>query len=278
MITITYVGETIKYTKIQFPSGEIGIELVDDFHWTEGEDYNVYVAALVCKPADIMELFLVLDAVKHRFKTSDVVLNLPYIPFGRQDRYTTDTSSFSLKIFADILNSFELKEINTTTPHSNVSGLLINNLKELPDIGSLCEFLTRNKIMSCAPSASCKNTIVISPDAGAEKRAYTYAEKIKADEVVVCSKRRDPKTGEILGMTSPPIPENKHLVVIDDICDGGRTFIELAKIMPKNRKSLLLYVTHGIFSKGRQVLFDAGYDHVHAAFTFIEKRLKNESK
>ena len=33
-----------------------------------------------------------------------------------------------------------------------------------------------------------------------------------------------------------------------DICDGGRTFIELAKVLKDNgAKRVTLYVTHGIF-------------------------------
>ena len=38
---------------------------------------------------------------------------------------------------------------------------------------------------------------------------------------------------------------------MDDICDGGRTFIELAKALKVDGpRSVWLYVTHGIFSQG----------------------------
>lgn len=41
------------------------------------------------------------------------------------------------------------------------------------------------------------------------------------------------------------------VLIIDDICDGGRTFIEIAKIC-KNRNSgnVYLVVSHAIFSNG----------------------------
>ena len=38
---------------------------------------------------------------------------------------------------------------------------------------------------------------------------------------------------------------------IDDICDGGQTFISLAQSLKKQGAAeIFLYVTHGIFSKG----------------------------
>ena len=39
---------------------------------------------------------------------------------------------------------------------------------------------------------------------------------------------------------------------MDDICDGGRTFIELAKAIRASRPTAEVYlvVTHGIFSNG----------------------------
>ena len=56
-------------------------------------------------------------------------------------------------------------------------------------------------------------------------------------------------------------------VVTDDICDGGGTFIALIKnIKHKFCKGSKFYlcVTHGIFSKGVDVLEEAGYDAVFA--------------
>jgi ribose-phosphate pyrophosphokinase len=45
-------------------------------------------------------------------------------------------------------------------------------------------------------------------------------------------------------------------VIIDDICDGGRTFVELAKAMKESRPTAKIYliVTHGIFSAGFDTL------------------------
>jgi ribose-phosphate pyrophosphokinase len=43
-------------------------------------------------------------------------------------------------------------------------------------------------------------------------------------------------------------------VIVDDICDGGRTFLEIAKTIRSERNisilKIYLVVTHGIFSAG----------------------------
>ena len=49
-----------------------------------------------------------------------------------------------------------------------------------------------------------------------------------------------------------PIKIDNYLIV-DDIIDGGRTFIELSKELVRkgiDKSQINLYVTHGIFSKG----------------------------
>jgi ribose-phosphate pyrophosphokinase len=104
--------------------------------------------------------------------------------------------------------------------------------------------------------------LVVFPDAGARTR-YRYAACVPH---IVFEKARNQQTGEILGhvLTSDGNPEllkdNKHVLIVDDICDGGATFLSIAKAVNAKYKSVKidLFVTHGIFSKGRKVLEDVG--------------------
>ena len=68
----------------------------------------------------------------------------------------------------------------------------------------------------------------------------------------------------------PELPINKDVVIVDDICDGGATFINIAKEVKNQYKNvdkhcqgkIYLIVTHGIFSKGFKELskyFDGVY-------------------
>jgi ribose-phosphate pyrophosphokinase len=77
-------------------------------------------------------------------------------------------------------------------------------------------------------------------------------------------------SGKIIRTEVPGLdntPGQRNFVICDDICDGGRTFIEIAKairdIRPKEifNDKIYLCVTHGIFS--------AGFEELEKYFTAI---------
>jgi ribose-phosphate pyrophosphokinase len=107
----------------------------------------------------------------------------------------------------------------------------------------------------------------VSPDAGAEKKIFAFAKELGFENVVRAGKVRDVSSGKITG-TEVYVPEpalyktDKDFLIVDDICDGGRTFIELAKkLRPMTTGKIKLLITHGIFSKGIEV-FDGIIDEV----------------
>jgi ribose-phosphate pyrophosphokinase len=73
------------------------------------------------------------------------------------------------------------------------------------------------------------------------------------------------KTGNILYTDVPGIDQHNKIkyVIVDDICDGGRTFIEISKTIHNVRPTAEIYlvVTHGIFS--------SGYDELNKYFSGI---------
>ncbi|KAG1390037.1 hypothetical protein G6F58_013116 [Rhizopus delemar] len=102
-----------------------------------------------------------------------------------------------------------------------------------------------------AASVFADGVTLMAPDAGARKRVQALAKKLGVADVRFAEKVRDPQTGRI---TEPRVPDDipaQPVLVVDDICDGGRTFLELAAALrDKTRQPLYLYVTHGLFSKG----------------------------
>ena len=184
-------------------------------------------------------------------------LNIPYMPYSRQDRVTEEGASFALKVFANIINSLEFKEVITLDAHSQATELLINNLTNKGQ----SEWLT--EILISEPSIDC----IIAPDAGAYKKVYETCSKLPQDikdriEIVCAKKVRNVSTGEIEGMEIDfSAIKQRECLVLDDICDGGRTFIELAKAS-FGMSNLQLAVTHGIFSKGREEL-NKRYSKIH---------------
>ena len=115
----------------------------------------------------------------------------------------------------------------------------------------------------------------MAPDAGALKKCYAFAEAVGAREVVSCSKHRDLKTGKILGLTCEASVGGKDLFVLDDICDGGRTFIEVSRLLRPRANSIDLAVTHGIFSKGTNVVAEC-FDRVYTTNSYHREALSDE--
>jgi ribose-phosphate pyrophosphokinase len=99
---------------------------------------------------------------------------------------------------------------------------------------------------------------LVSPDAGAYKKIFDVAKEFGINRIITANKVRDIKTGNIIRTEVPTLDQHADLkyVIIDDICDGGRTFVELAKAMKESRPTAKIYliVTHGIFSAGFDTL------------------------
>jgi ribose-phosphate pyrophosphokinase len=113
---------------------------------------------------------------------------------------------------------------------------------------------------------SLKNFVLVSPDLGAYKKVDKLAQKINyKGEIATGLKIRDLSTGQIIKSDINTDNLNgKACIVVDDICDGGRTFIELAAALKtKNAGDLYFIAAHGIFSHNAlERLKEAGYKNV----------------
>ena len=148
--------------------------------------------------------------VKH-FRAKGVkrmVLELPYIPNARQDRVKKPEDVFTLKYFAEFVNSLEFAEVVVLDPHSYVSEALFDDLKiQAPKayVEQVIKYL-----------GGTENLLLFFPDEGAMKRYSAMFDL----PYVFGIKKRDWTTGEILGLDvagrTELIPGSKVLI-IDDI-------------------------------------------------------------
>lgn len=238
-------GIGFTHEKFNFPCGEMHVKV--NF---QGNDAGVIFNYE--KNEDIIELLLVCDAIK-RAGGRLVELHMPYIPFGRQDRVNVLGECFSLKVFADLINGLGFSDVVVTDPHSDVSSALLNN----------CIIVRQDQVFDGVLKDK-SDFWLVSPDAGALKKIYLLSKNVTCNGVVQCSKNRNVMTGEITGV-EVNINDlwGKDCYIVDDICDGGRTFTEIAKILKvKNCGKIILLVTHGFFTKGLGV-FDELIDEIY---------------
>lgn len=184
----------------------------------------------------------------------------PYLPYARQDRVINKDEPFSLRIFCKFLNSLSLASVTIWDPHSDVTSALIHDVKVIP------QWKIAARIIPYELFAD-DNVLFVSPDAGAYKKVSHLMHDDK--RIIIGTKERNSK-GEIIktNIHSPVDISGKECIVIDDICDGGRTFTELAKVLKeKGASKLYLYVTHGIFSKGTKEL-EKHYEVIYTTNSF----------
>lgn len=175
-----------------------------------------------------------------------------FLPYGRQDKEISNEACFGLEILIRILAVSNIGRLITVDVHSDQ---FINLCK----IYSLeCANIIPVKEMVFAQEDS-QSEVVCFPDKG----AFIRYERYFKCPMVYCEKIRDQATSEILSLElrSHIDLTDKSVIIVDDICDGGRTFTETAKLLKAaGTKKVTLYVSHGIFSKGTKILLDNGID------------------
>lgn len=190
-------------------------------------------------------LLCAIDALR-RTGVEKINLFLPYFPGARQDRVMISGEPLTVKIYAEILNQQELNSITVFDPHSEVTSAVLNN----------CFVMTNHRFIEKILQNINEELLLISPDGGALKKIYKVSEYLGGIEVVECSKKRNVTNGKLEGFKLYEEDlKGKTCLIVDDICDGGGTFMGLAEeLKNKNAGDLYLAVSHGIFSKGTDSL------------------------
>ncbi len=233
--------EEIKFQSFTFSGGEPHIKINPDFDATQ----KVTITHRLNSFNDLGLLCITVDALR-RMDVKIIDLFIPYFPAARQDRVMIPGEPLSVKVYADIINAMQLNKVFVFDAHSEVTPALLNNSTVIPNYTFIKEVL----------SVIGENVKLISPDGGALKKIYKVSEFLGGVDVVECSKSRDVKTGKLSGFKVYEDDLNGiDCLIVDDICDGGGTFVGLAEeLKKKNAGKLYLAVSHGIFNKGFEVL------------------------
>ena len=243
---ITFMGEEV--TPTRFPDGTTQVWKLPK-SITPGPDGRMLLDWRFEREDELFIIAQLADLYPDKLS-----LHVPYLPFARQDKQIAMDASFALWSFSAMLNHLGLKKVTAVDVHnpSMTSGLISHFTNISP------EPIHKDLIADLKPD------MIVFPDEGAVKR-YPW---LAAGRHVVFGKERDQATGWIKSyflITATgdwkELRPGMKLLVIDDLCDGGMTFQLLAKKLNESFKpaKLDLFVTHGLFSKGRKPLEDAGY-------------------
>ena len=166
----------------------------------------------------------------------DIELELPYIPNARQDRVKAPEDVFTLKYFAEMINSLGYSKVTVLDPHSYVSEALIDNI-EIQSPKKYVERVLREISQE-------KDVLLFYPDEGAMKR---YSAMFDCPYVFGI-KKRDWTTGQIQGLEvsgQTELIKESTILIVDDICSRGGTFYHSAKALKElGAKQVYVYISH----------------------------------
>lgn len=254
----------IKYKVSSFPDGQQTLEILPPFPTL----LPIVIKSRLNSFRDLELIVCANQALKNFvFSATSINLVVPYFLGARSDRKFQEGGINYLKqVICPIINSQNFNSVTILDPHSDVLEACLNNFKKVNNFNlideALIEIGDKNKI------------ILVSPDAGAYKKIFDVGKHFEINKIVTATKIRDLVSGNIIDTHVPlsVYDADKNFVIVDDICDGGRTFIEIAKairmsrglssaVHPSQYGKIYLIVTHGIFS--------AGFDQLNEYFDGI---------
>ena len=179
-------------------------------------------------------------------KMNSIDLVVPYLPAARGDKGCPNGS----EIYANLLPQYD--RLVTLDVHSDH---MIDYLSATRHTKSKIINVSAREVLSSHFSDLDNYDGIIAPDKGAVERARQVASHFDLP-LFIASKERDFDTGKLLRFVPPEnikdMRSDGHYLIVDDICDGGGTFLGLASELLKAgyEGTLDLYVCHGIFSIG----------------------------
>ena len=256
------VGEiSIPWGQSMFPDHSLLIKLDPD-KITAFKD-TITIKWLYEGDSELFTLICVKRHIDYHCHGVDVVLDMPYVPHARMDRVKAREDVFTLKYFAEIINSLNFKRVFVRDAHSNVSLALINNVYD---------WGIRGYIEMAVEKSGAE--VLFFPDEGAMKR---YSEQSPMP-YAFGMKKRDWETGKILGLDiiNAENIKGKNVLIVDDICSRGGTFYHSAKALKAaGAKSVSLYVTHleETVTLGEMAASDGLVDHIYTTESIFPAKL-----
>lgn len=229
-------GKIVQQNK--FPDGTFAHNVCGDFHLTDDH------VDLYWRYEDESELVFLYFFTRHLQQNNwdNIILTMPYLPNARMDRIKDrQNEMFTLKYFAEIINSLNFTKVRSLDVHSNVAKALLNNYED-------CRVTPANYITEAIDHIAERYgwlDVLYFPDEGAAKR---YANEVPYYLPRVFGfKNRDWATGDILSLNiiGDANLMNKNILMIDDICSKGGTFYHSAvELKKRGAKNVFAYCTH----------------------------------
>jgi len=204
--------------------------------------FSLYNQHAILIQTALVELLILLDAAR-RGGAERITAVVPVYGYARQDKKDRARAPITGKLVADLLEVAGANRVITIDLHaSQIQGFVnypIDNLYAMP----LIEAHIKANVETTA-----NDLVVVSPDAGAAKRAQYLATSLGDVPLAIFSKQRI-RPNEVAKMILVGEVAGKKTVIIDDMADTCGTLCLAAKELKKaGATEVIAAITHGIFS------------------------------
>ena len=234
----------MEYKVIKYPDG---------FHYVQIEKFSRNFTFHINSYSDLWILNQIKDICD--FNNQEVDLFIPNLPDAQADKRFNINESSGLKLICQFINNLNFKSVTVFHPHnSEVVEALIPKVNILHNYDFISGVL--NKVDN-------SNLCLMSTDAGGFKPLMKLVDHINwSGNTYSASKSRIYEDGKskLIQQVDKQDFKGEDILIIDDICVRGGTFIGLAKILKeRNCGKLYLAVSHitvEILPKELFTLFD----------------------
>lgn len=247
-----------------FPAGEKHIKQ------TEGRDLQpVEIAIFQPSPTSIHDdLFAIGMWADYLLgSNSKSVLIVPYVPGARADR----GKPFGARRYAQFIGEAWIDQIITFDPHSPI---IIEELELWVKDDTEVTVVHSYELFNQKHMRAVLNQYdgIIAPDRGAAVRAQSVADLAELP-VFTATKNRDEETGKLSNFSIDGLEPDGTYLIIDDICDGGGTFLGLKEASGLGFGQIDLYVSHGVFSKEALYNLSENFEYVYTTNSYDPARV-----
>lgn len=240
------------YTKIKYPDGSFYVSV---FKFVETFVFRIN------SYEDLWELNQIRDVFKKNGKNAKVII--PCLFDAQADRRFKTNESFNLKLICTFLNQMNWDKITIFHPHNSEEvEALIDNVEIMDNSQYITRVLDQlnEKYKIDGLTNLYNNLILMSSDAGGFKPLMKLCDNINwKGETASASKARNYNNGKTV-LTQLIAQNNfrgKDILIIDDLCIYGGTFIGLAEMLKeRNCGKIYLAISHLTVDKPNPKLFE----------------------
>jgi ribose-phosphate pyrophosphokinase len=235
----------------RFACGEVYTKAIPS---VRGKDVYIIQTGTHNVNEDLMELFVMIDAVKRSF-AKNVRVIVPHFPYARQDRVAQPREPITAKLVAKLIEESGADHVISFGLHSaQIQGFFDRPMDNL----------SANKLfIDYFESKDFDDLVVVSPDAGGAKEAKKFADALGAGLAILNKTRSEHNKSEITHVVGDV--EGKTCIIFDDMVDTAGSVCNAKKALEQSGADgdIFLAATHAVFSDpATERLSEAGFKEI----------------